>query len=437
MVKGRCTYNESFYDIFTKNCRFFTFESCPYIAETSLKSYKLGNILSISGSRSSGKSLMISHIIYDLINTRDLNGKIVLIDTELGFKYDYLKKLLDSSVSERRLNIEYDELKNFLYLPARDLDEFTTILSSLEACLASHTLSIHCLVIDSLFGLYKRLTQDKQQFNKLVGEKLNFIVDMCRKNSVFLIYTSDIESNFDRKYFYVDLKNYAESDGVLSVKVEDEVLQTPVRKGPNERRLDEILFFNDMLFSYESVNSNEYKNDQWSNDQINERLFKKGQNRDTGVCDSNHVRIKGSIPRSWISRESNQNKPEKQMAIFMSSSRILERNYITFVSNDFRTNSQHLDKSKENSETKELCTAHQIKDSTREKRRESHKQTIQFREETGRIKKEGKEAEVEDESKKNEHSLGEEILSKHNFRVYRIEEQCTYTECSYDFSNFL
>ncbi|UVC54620.1 hypothetical protein MACJ_003584 [Theileria orientalis] len=346
MVTGTCTYNESFYDIFTQNCRFFTFESCPYIPETSLKSYKLGNILTIHGRRSSGKTLLISHIIYDLINTRDLNGKIVLIDTELGFKYECLKKMLDSSGSERRLNREYDELKNFLYLPARDLDEFTTILSSLESCLASKILSIHCLVIDSLFGLHRRLAQDKQQFNKLVGEKLNFIVDMCRRNSVFLIYTNDIESNFDRKNFYVDLINSTAEREELPLKVEDEVLQTPVRKGPNKHTLDEMLFFNDTLFSYESVNSTEYKHDQWSNDQIKELVFIM-DNRDTGVYDGDKVRIKGSIPGSWIPKESSQNKPDKQMAIFMSSSRNLERKYTTFVSNDGRTKSQHLDKSKE------------------------------------------------------------------------------------------
>ncbi|BAM39985.1 conserved hypothetical protein [Theileria orientalis strain Shintoku] len=442
MATGTCTYNECFYDIFTKNCRFFTIESCPYIQETSLKSYKLGNVLSISGRRGSGKTMLISHIIYDLINTRDLNGKIVLIDTELGFKYEHLKKMLDSSVcstmNSSKFNADEIIYRNFLYLPARDLDEFATILNCLEACLASHRLYIHCLVIDSLFGLYKRLAQDKHQFNKLAGEKLNSIVKMCRKNSVFLIYTNDIESNFEKKHFYVDLKSTtAEREGDQSVKVEDEVLQTPVRKRPNEHTLDDMLFFNDMLLSYESVNSNEYKIDQWSNDQANEHMLKKENNKEAEVYEWDKVRIKGSIPGSWISKEPSQSKPEKQMEIFMSSSRNLERNYITFVSKDGRTRSQHIDKSKEKPETGELSTGEQIKESTGKRKRESQKHKIKFREETHRNKIDGKEERAEEESKENEHSLGEEILSEHNFRVYRIDEQCTYKECSYDFSNFL
>ncbi|XP_952439.1 uncharacterized protein TA12290 [Theileria annulata] len=354
---------DSFLSVLRRRKKQFSLDSCPYISDSSIKNYTLNNILSISGPSRSGKSLLISHIIADLITTKDLQGKVVLIDTDNSFDLETLNHKIENKVLTGGDKNPESYLSNLLYLPVNNTYEFNLILKSLSFSLKFGALRIHSLVIDSVLSLQKWIVNYGTNESSLRKFRRFFkkIITLCKAYAIFLIYTDSLDP--EQKYKTLYAKVIDDTDNHLKYSPKNKT-PSPESKTPTKTLYDYDLsdqnLYNDLLISLGASASNDY-NHGWSSspksldynissdyDRYNIDVIDGNMKGNIEICDfiDDTMCIKSIIPENWIAK-SDEVCITDRVSLFMTISRNLDKNYISFVSNDYRNKSNISEENKE------------------------------------------------------------------------------------------
>ncbi|MBW2992585.1 DNA repair and recombination protein RadB [Candidatus Woesearchaeota archaeon] len=117
-------------------------------------------------------------------------GKVIFIDTEGGFSVERLKQITP----------DYEKiLENMVFFRPVNFEEQKEVFEKLKA-LANDKIKL--IVVDTISMLYRielGRGNDVFRFNKELGLQLSFLSEICRKNNIPVILTSQVYSNIDKE----------------------------------------------------------------------------------------------------------------------------------------------------------------------------------------------------------------------------------------------
>ncbi|AFZ79138.1 hypothetical protein BEWA_019840 [Theileria equi strain WA] len=364
MTNKFCKYSATGDELFKKQTKVYELKYSPFLSDNGLDYYKSSNILSITGEIGSGKTLLLTYIVADILVSNDTN-KIIYLDTELTLDFTLLKQFVSEKILEENADVDNLLLSRLVYLPIRNPIEFSFILDGLEIYLKLNHNLIHCLVLDSsTFWSYKWLFKhnsgDENELKCLINDCLNRTRLLCTKYSLFFIYTRTTKNVEKHKHFTVHLNEPTQF-------LNDEPMELSYHKFSDTDDIKLSIDQYNSISSYGTSSSDisllENPSKYYKNNDMDTPVNGKGNlyspmddldgiytpNTRRILCSSSElsgkmysrcksnrpVKLLCYIPESWIYKE--QKIMDNELILMLLSIRDNDRHYIAFISKDNRS----------------------------------------------------------------------------------------------------
>ncbi|CDR95352.1 hypothetical protein, conserved [Babesia bigemina] len=187
-IQGSCTFSASGRALFRRQSRHFVFSTCPVLANDRFTdTFKAGSVLCIAGPCSSGKTLLVLHILADILSSYGMCEQAVYLDFDLSLDLMVLKQIVGNQIAEYGLTgaaLEAEVSSSFdrlVYFPVYDMHDTHHLFVALDAYFQSSDSRV--LVIDSI------LTKSGTFEDELVAKCLQLLMRLCRDHGLLMVYT--------------------------------------------------------------------------------------------------------------------------------------------------------------------------------------------------------------------------------------------------------